>query len=774
MNPFDHSEEDLIKALLEESAGQIEPNSAFTENLEKQLKQAHTPKASLNMFTLKKIAAPIGWGLALIALAFVFNWIASQIAPKTVPGANESTPQPAPFSGESTPIPTISTPTGEVHQWNGQSVYLNTTLPETAPEMKVYLVQEEVPASVQDVQVLAQRFEMQGEIYEVQGEIPDTTDYLLVDGNQQLRVRSDRYFTYYPNYAESMYAFDTKENPNAETLIAEFMQAHGFDMNYKLERSAYFGGYFVMPLTPDGFSIHHEHFTVNGFVFEFNENGIVRVRSSLLKYGEVATAEIISAQEALNKLFTNTGNSYGVLSGMHSAIKETSSWRHIRPLDQTLTYYAFLQSTGRSITGGAPLITLDGYTVTGNVQDIPENMPNTFVEARGQFRESNGVRTFELESWSEYTGYEEGYVGTILQEGNQTFFISAEGNKLKIEDLPADLPLPAENIFTTGVTHDGIFDWKSIDNRATSGGGGGGGSSGFYKLNLSGTPMPPPTLIPTPQPPALEAHSFEKQRGIIGVAITNQADGSQQVQYWFASDDPNYPYLLLEGEGLEELQNYHNRPVEIWGAVNRFDENGNLVAHVDRFEIPFPDLQFQILKGTDSIAEIEGMTTLVFTSDNGESYVELGPNCFDMASPDSISSTDELGQEVLIEALSVPDLTRGGLPTVCIFSRTIAANPVTGEPVELEITADQPYVVDESIPSPLNPPTLSIEKVELVYFTPDMRYYPSPDAETEPPYLQPVWRFSGHYSEGSEFEFIVQALKQEFLSPDVQEGHTPG
>lgn len=60
---------------------------------------------------------------------------------------------------------------------------MNTTLPETAPEMKVYLVQEEVPASVKDVQVLAQRFEMQGEIYEVQGEIPDTTDYLMVDGN---------------------------------------------------------------------------------------------------------------------------------------------------------------------------------------------------------------------------------------------------------------------------------------------------------------------------------------------------------------------------------------------------------------------------------------------------------------------------------------------------------------------------------------------------------------------------------------------------------------
>jgi hypothetical protein len=34
-------------------------------------------------------------------------------------------------------------------------------------------------------------------------------------------------------------------------------------------------------------------------------------------------------------------------------------------------------------------------------------------------------------------------------------------------------------------------------------------------------------------------------------------------------------------------------------------------------------------------------------------------------------------------------------------------------------------------------------------------------------YLQPVWRFYGHYDNGGEFEVIVQALKQEYLLPEL-------
>lgn len=112
MNPFDHSEENIIQKLLEKTAQQIEPNSMFVVQLENQLKQNYTPKKGFNMPTLKNISSAIGWMVALTVLALAFNWIASQIAPKTVPASNvtetvteESTPEPS--IATSTPVPVI-------------------------------------------------------------------------------------------------------------------------------------------------------------------------------------------------------------------------------------------------------------------------------------------------------------------------------------------------------------------------------------------------------------------------------------------------------------------------------------------------------------------------------------------------------------------------------------------------------------------------------------------------------------------------------------------
>jgi hypothetical protein len=211
-------------------------------------------------------------------------------------------------------------------------------------------------------------------------------------------------------------------------------------------------------------------------------------------------------------------------------------------------------------------------------------MPNTFVEATGQFHQEGVVRTFELESWKIHAGYEEGYEGTIQRQGDQIVFTTLDDNQLNISDLPDDLPLPLKNVFITGFTHKNDFVWKHIGIRTMGGGGGGGGGMGFHQLNLSSTPVPLPTNIPLP-------------------------------------------------------------------ATN--------------------------------------------------------------------------------------------MPTL--------ETPPTEDPT-----------------------TMSIEKVELAYFTPDKRYYPASEQINEPLYLQPVWIFSGHYGDGAEFEFIVQALKDEYLSPQIQPARQPG
>jgi hypothetical protein len=68
---------------------------------------------------------------------------------------------------------------------------------------------------------------------------------------------------------------------------------------------------------------------------------------------------------------------------------------------------------------------------------------------------------------------------------------------------------------------------------------------------------------------------------------------------------------------------------------------------------------------------------------------------------------------------------------------------------------------------------MTIEKVELVYYITDPRY-PARDASSRPAYIQPMWRFYGHYSNGDEFEFLVQALSEQFLSPVIQTVQPPG
>ena len=66
------------------------------------------------------------------------------------------------------------------------------------------------------------------------------------------------------------------------------------------------------------------------------------------------------------------------------------------------------------------------------------------------------------------------------------------------------------------------------------------------------------------------------------------------------------------------------------------------------------------------------------------------------------------------------------------------------------------------------PPTLTIEKVELVYFVSNPLYQANdPGASRRSPYIQPAWHFSGHYSNGDAYDILIQALKQEFLSPEI-------
>jgi len=814
-NPMSR-EEEVLKSI----AQQVNPNPSFTNELEKKLMNAHKPEKT-GFFSFGKIAYAAGWTVALAALILTFIWVIRSIAP-----------QPQPAAGN-TPLPTLPSPTpdergetpkpaGKEYPYNGQTLYLQASLPVVPTEANLYDYQIEQHATLESARAFAAQFGMNGAVYRVPGETTTPSrSFLVVDGNQWLRVRSDQYFQYYPDYPRYAAAINGGISPaNAEALIEDFLQSHGFDFPHSIQPSEIYGGYIAAPLTPDGQILCYEHFKCAGLHFQLDEQGILYVDGILPKYESIGQYGIINAEESLQK-FLNSNGDAGTMMGMHSFSPPIPTWLRERPIDQPLTLYGYLASVP-SAEGGQPLVTLDGILVTGNIENVPPEYDNTFVEATGQLREQDGVKTFALQSWTIFSNGEEGLIGAISQQNGQIILNTAEGEIFTLPNVPADLPLPLDNAFVIGVRTGETFEWKSIDQRMLYGGGGGGGGGlGFYKLNLTGTPVP----FPTPEPQTLggggepfaytvvagdscqsiaytfgisteelitannlpadcstltigqtlnitaPASSFAEKvegvRGMMSITIYQQADGSQRVEYGFITNADPYPYLSLEGEDLEALQNYQNKPVDVWGTVETTPE-GQPILKVERYEIPFPDLQFQILRGTQTSVTLDGQPATLFTTEDGKTYVQFNPG----GGVDG-STVGNLDDVILIEALAIPDETFGSYPVVRMFSATTATNSKDGKEAELSVSADQIYIVELAAEGEYTPPTMSIERIELVYYMPDPRYQVGeliPDQR----YIQPTWLFAGHYSTGEEFFILVQALKQEFLLPEPAPYTQPG
>ncbi len=817
-------EETALADMLKELAENIQPEAGFQNQLEARLINLHQPRKRAFSFG-RDFWQMTGLAVALIVLALLLDWAFRSLASAPPQVAAGSTPTPA-----STPIPSpesskesLSEPAGKKYDRFGTTVYLQAELPSIPAEAAIYKYQREQHASLKDARALAAQFGMKGEIYRAAGEFPTSEDYLIVDGDQWLYARSDQYFQYYPDYPRYVAAVNGGTPPaDAEAIIETFLQTHGFDFPHKILPSEIYGGFLAAPLTPDGHIICYEFLKCAGLRFTLNEQGIVYVDGVLPKYEAIGQYGIISAQEAFQK-FMNANGMAGMLEGMISPSAPIQTWTRARPLDQTLTLYGVL-ATLPSAEGGAPLVTLDGFTVTGNITDIPTAFDNIFVKATGQFHEQNGIKIFALESWSAYDGYEDGLFGAISLQNGQVILNTLDDEIFVLPDA-SELPLPLDNAFVIGVREGNIFQWKSIDLRNVQGGGGGGGGGlGFYKLNLTGIPVPIPTpilggggggggggaegaaytvqagdtlskiasdhgisvealaqangisdpgaifigqvlIIPGAAPSLPQ--SVEGIRGYLSITIYKQKDGSQRVEYGFINDNNPFPYLVLEGENLEPLQAYQNRPVDIWGTIETLD-GGQRFLKVDRYEIPFPDLQFQILRGRQTPTTLDGQPVTLFTADDGTTYAQLNPGGGAVGS--TIGNPND---ELLIEALIVPGETLGSYPALRIFSAATATNPKNGSAQELQISADQINVVDETAAGEYTAPSMMIERAELVYYMPDLRYLTG-ELEADQKYIQPAWLFAGHYTTGESFFFLVQALKQEYLLPETAPYTPPG
>jgi len=818
---------------LKDVAERTNPNPHFISELEQKLNAAHNPKPAWWAPAANSLIPTLSWVVLVIAIGLFLNWSIRNLIPNVQPASNETATPPV-FKDTpaytTTPTANItSTPQSGGYDWRGTRLYLNAPLPDAPSESNIYVLKNDEPATVETAHALAEKLGIQGEVYISHGLYPADTAYFITDGKQSLTVNSNLYFTYTADMAKAYNNAGAETNPNAEAIIEDFLQSHGFNFPHKISKGDLYGGYMIDPLSPDGYPMRYEFFSSRPMRVTLDENGqVLQFESNQMDYERFSeqTYNIISAQEAFQKLLDDNIAGGKIESAISSSIDQIKEWRYSYPTNEMITIYGYAYSTPALDPSQPAFNQIDGYTTTGNTNGFEALQPNTFIEATGQFIKEKGIDKFNVESWKISEYMQDGIVGNLTRENGQVLFQTEQGEQLIIQpDVPADLPMPYENAFVLGIRKGNIYEWTLIDDRMNGnggGGGGGGGGQGFYKLNLSGTPVPFPAPTPAPSSvggsytvregdtlisiaqehsitvdelmqangmnnatdtlitigqqliiPGLESvpsdigQKIEGQRGLMNITIYNKPDGSQRVEYLFAYTPENAPYpamMMLEGDNLQELQAYQNRPVEIWGTIDRYDERYAIpVVKVERFEIPYPDLQFQILRGTQKVIDVNGQPVVLFTTEDGRSYIQSLPGA-DVTT----ALLGKQGDPILLEAISIPDENFGGYPTLRVFSSAMAISPKNGQPIELTVTANNIYTADETIDTPesYTPPALTIEKVELMYYVTNPHWQVD-HLDGNPLYIQPVWRFYGHYDNGGEFEVIVQALKQEYLLPEL-------
>ncbi len=684
------------------------------------------------------------------------------------------------MAGGPTPVPILaptSTPPPDlqVYERFGTTIYRAAEFSDAPAEMGIYIHAADGPATIETAQMLAARFGIAGEVYRNTTAFEPSAPYIISDGKQRLIVYASGRFIYYRDYS----AAATEAPVNlavAKSAIANFLPQFGFDFEYQVEPGIGMGAgwFWVRPKVLEDHVIRFDVGLAQGFSVKIDADGNVSVLDANLLNVDaqpVGSFGIISAREAW-EMYLQSG--LGVKESFRSSPGgERFYWTRVYPDGQPTTIYGNFKIDQAVENGKPPLMIVDNYAISGNTAGLEALEPYSLVKAQGQFVTRDGVRIFMVDAWETISQTSFTYLeGSLQQDGEQVRFHSTvDGATYLMRDLPAALPIPSGGIIINGVLEGQELTWTSIIYypKGVSNVGGGGGGGNFAKLNLSGVPV----VWPTPETPvevtpeSLTGQRLEGMQGTLTMNIYRKPDGSQRIEYILSTPEN---YYALTGANLNSLDAYHNRPLIIWGVVTGYQTQYPIpIVSVERFEIPFPDLGFQILTGTQELVTVDGQQVTLFTSQDGQVYAQIMPN----GEPDSAILGRE-GDTVFMEVLVVPNELFGNYPAMRVFSGGLATSPQNGQPVEVEVTADRPYVMEEPQDSqPVVVPTLTIETIELAYFTSDPAYAQSyPAAMT--PYIQPVWRFYGHYSDGSEVEVLVQALKQEYLYPEPAPSVEPG
>jgi hypothetical protein len=248
--------------------------------------------------------------------------------------------------------------------------------------------------------------------------------------------------------------------------------------------------------------------------------------------------------------------------------------------------------------------------------------------------------------------------------------------------------------------------------------------------------------------------NVEAVEGTVFITIYQSGDGSARKEVKFFSDASQiFPQGLnasLLGPEIDGIEALNRLPVRVWGKFIDTSLTSTTIE-VSRYEEVVPGLHFQAWLGSTEATTLDGQSVLLFTAQGGEQYVLLSSISNDPDTPLNLP-----GELVIIEGL-LRGQTFAGHSVIEDTGMSMAQGEADLQ--GYEIVSDDPLVLGRETPNRGN---ATIEKIDLVYYATDLTYGNIPQ-DMPPLYVQPVWRFYGHYENGEEIYILVQALQPDYL-----------
>jgi hypothetical protein len=706
--------------------------------------------------------------LAAVLIALV-SWSIRRLAPQPVtPAVSEETVVTARPPVDATPIPSAeaTTPTALVPTPTplpasssgllpGASLRLEAAFPEAPVEVNVYTQAIAQPLTAENARAMATQLGVLGHVYNAPSEGGGPV-YTVHDGRRSVTfVDKPGYFL----YSDTSILLDQNGAPPLEEQIAiaeAFLKEHGladFPHNFEtLDNNL--GSLRVVPLLEDR-PVRHGTFDGPQIDLRINRQGqVIQFSYAWPGADPAGLFPILSAAEAWQQVLD--GKSRGISAAwLLNQPRTLQTWERIYPLAQRVELYGYVGRPLQPVEPGVdPLVTFANLPVQG--EKLPAFLQAfqvaDFVQIWGQVQEdAAGLRTFQLEGWQLSPYPDVNRSGAIRRQG-EAVYLDSEGQSLLLPDVPAEVP-DGVQVETRGVVVEGpqpAFDWSYIQTGVT-GEWGNSILNNFAQLDLSAAPEPTGTPLPEGERPGDRVEGLEATVSIypegIGLLTLDQSR-------WFYVEAP-YP------EGMAQL---NNLPVRVWGEAAE-PVNDQPSIRIERYEEVYPGLRMQAWLGTWENAQIDGQAAMLFTAQDstlegvqpGTQYVIFSPP-LTTGGPE-VHGVGLPGRQVIYEGLLIPGQQFGGFPVIHIYSG--AVEEVRTNLDGYEITMAEPFVSGEEGGSGLPQGEVVIDAIELAYITTETRG--GPRDPNYPVYVEPAWRFVGHYADGTKLEILVQALREEYL-----------